>query len=680
MKRSSVGMRLTIFFLLSAMRTFAQDYWYQDNFWGNNGTGDRQFNSPQGIAVDTNGLVYVADTSNHRIQVFQSDGTFVRKWGSSGTGDSQFSSPSSISVGPTGLVFVSDTGNHRIQIFQSDGTFVRKWGSSGTASSQFNSPNGIAVDTNGIVYVVDSNNHRIQVFQSDGTFVRKWGSNGSGDGQFNNPFGIAVSGNGSIVVTDRSNARIQVFQSDGTFVRKWGSSGRGTGQFQDIFGVAVGKNNLIYSTDAYYYYIWAGSIYHSRIQVFDSNGVYLWSWGSWGSGVGQFQYAYNLAIGTNGFPYVADTSNHRIQVIRGGYRTPSIGVPFATVMTVTQRVGTAYADIDYMIWDDDSPTVKVGALGWANGTISLDTIVRLSTLLESTSNNLGENITVKVPHRITWDAGADWKVSSGNIKFDILANDGRPMIDFHFITVPANGADAELEIERFPMKESDFQNCWYWLIATRDPAIDFRTNKVYGVSGAYENRLLAQSSGTTDDGRAFLCERLNVRLATVAEVSRARAGSTATTNSWGVLYYATDRRSTRNEIGFDTGYVQGAGAWYAVPLTLIFNPASATKMRGSSFSTTASVISIPLGCWVNRLAWDMNDDGINDIFWNRIDTNSDGLINENDAAPNYSLTLTWAQMAAYPDLQSVGLHGIKLSVTDNLDVIKSGYFWLRISP
>jgi DNA-binding beta-propeller fold protein YncE len=90
--------------------------------WGSSGSGDGQFNHPYGVAIDTSNNVYVADTDNHRIQKFTSDGTFLTEWGSDGAlygglGEGLFWGPSGVAVDSFGNVYVADTGNHRIQKF-----------------------------------------------------------------------------------------------------------------------------------------------------------------------------------------------------------------------------------------------------------------------------------------------------------------------------------------------------------------------------------------------------------------------------------------------------------------------------------------------------------------------------------------------------------------------------------
>ena len=89
------------------------------------GGGNRRFRNPRGIALDRAGNVYVADTGNHRVQVFSDDGAFLRKWGSMGSGDAQFSSPDGIALDIVGNVYVADTGNDRVQVFSPTGEFLR---------------------------------------------------------------------------------------------------------------------------------------------------------------------------------------------------------------------------------------------------------------------------------------------------------------------------------------------------------------------------------------------------------------------------------------------------------------------------------------------------------------------------------------------------------------------------
>ncbi|MEE2928072.1 MAG: 6-bladed beta-propeller [Chloroflexota bacterium] len=185
--------------------------------WGTSGDGDGQFYNAEGIAVDGAGNVYVTDWGRERVQKFTSNGGFLLYLGTEGTGagrgtgDGQFHNPKGISVDRAGNVYVAETINHRVQVFDSNGRFLRKWGSEGSGDGQFNRPTGIAIDRAGNVYVADRDNHRVQVFDSNGRFQRKWGSEGSGNGQFDRPRYVAVDGAWNVYVSDSGNHRVQVF-------------------------------------------------------------------------------------------------------------------------------------------------------------------------------------------------------------------------------------------------------------------------------------------------------------------------------------------------------------------------------------------------------------------------------------------------------------------------------------
>ncbi|MBF0564727.1 MAG: hypothetical protein HQK89_05745 [Nitrospirae bacterium] len=269
--------------------------------WGSQGNGDGQFYQPFGIAVDSSGNVYVADTSNNRIQKFNSSGQFVAKWGSSGTGDGQFYLPEGIAVDSSGNVYVADTYNERIQKFSSSGQFIAKWGSQGNGDGQFYQPFGIAVDSSGNVYVADYINNRIQKFGSSGLFIAKWGSTGTDDGQFEYPKGIAIDSSGNVYVVDSGNNRIQKFSSSGLFIAKWGSTGTDDGQFYWSTGIAVDNSGNVYVAE------------HNRVQKFSSSGLFIAKWGSFGSGDGQFYQPFGIAVDSSGNVYVADYINNRIQ-------------------------------------------------------------------------------------------------------------------------------------------------------------------------------------------------------------------------------------------------------------------------------------------------------------------------------------------------------------------------------
>ncbi len=262
--------------------------------------GAGEFNRPRGIYADGSGKMYVVDTENHRIQVFDSEGKFLIMFGSYGSGDGQFNNPNGVAVDGSGKIYVADTVNHRVQAFDNEGNFLMKFGSYGSGEGQFNNPKGVAVDGNGKIYVADTSNRRVQIFDNEGNFLMKFGSYGSGDGQFNDPNGIAVDGNGKIYVADTTNRRVQVFGNEGDFLMKFNSHHSGLFVIGYPYGISVDGNGKIYVTYAA----------DNRIEVFDSDGIFLMEFGD----SGQFNYAYGVSVDDDGKIYVADTFNYRIQL------------------------------------------------------------------------------------------------------------------------------------------------------------------------------------------------------------------------------------------------------------------------------------------------------------------------------------------------------------------------------
>ena len=325
----------------ASMRLGIQSQYTFNSAWGDGG----KLNAPQGIAVDSSGNIYVADTSNNRIQKLNSSGNYLSGLGSYGSGNGQFNNPQGVTLDSSGNIYVADTNNRRIQKFDSSGTF--QWwlgydgstigthtsgtGSYGTGNGKFSSANSVAIDSSGNIYVTDTSNNRIQKFDSSGTFQWWLGyngstigthtsgtaSSGSGNGQFNSPSKIILDSSGNIYVADASNYRIQKFDSSGTF--QWwlgydgstigthtsgtGHSGSGIGQFNSPYGITIDSLGKIYLVDKN----------NSRIQMFDSNGVYLSQFGSLSGAEGQLAYPSDVALDSSGNIYVADTGVNRIQ-------------------------------------------------------------------------------------------------------------------------------------------------------------------------------------------------------------------------------------------------------------------------------------------------------------------------------------------------------------------------------
>jgi len=213
---------------------------------------------------------------------------FVRAIGSEGAGDGQFNRTyGGVAFDGEGNLVVSDYRNCRIQVLRYiDGVHLRTIGSRGAGNGQFNEPWGIAFDGAGHIIVSESSGHRVQVLRySGGAHVRTIGSYGSGNGQFTYPNGVAVDGEGNIAVYDSGNCRVQVHRlSDGAYMRTIGSRGSGNGQFGGC-GLSLGACGGV-AFDSEGNLVVADSCNH-RVQVLRySDGTHLRTIGSEGAGAG----------------------------------------------------------------------------------------------------------------------------------------------------------------------------------------------------------------------------------------------------------------------------------------------------------------------------------------------------------------------------------------------------------
>jgi len=168
-----------------------------------------------GVAVGSDGNIFVSDNYNRDIQKFSPNGQFLLRWGTQGAGPGQFLTVGGIAADHTGRLYAIDAGgaasNHRVEVFDLNGNFLFQFGSYGSGPGQFQSLGDIAVDASGYVYVSDQDLRRVQEFGPDGRFIAVLGAEGIGDGQFQVPYGIGTDAQGDVYVCDDSYSRIEKF-------------------------------------------------------------------------------------------------------------------------------------------------------------------------------------------------------------------------------------------------------------------------------------------------------------------------------------------------------------------------------------------------------------------------------------------------------------------------------------
>src|SRR5262249_29863685 len=184
-------------------------------FQGGKGSGKGQFANPRGLAVDSGGNIFVADTNNGRIEKFSPNGIYITSIGTKG-GYGQLGEPNGIAIDRAGNIYVAEVSHHRVQKLAPDGSLIDEW------APGLYGPRRIAIGTDDSIYVVDQGRTRMVKFDPNGQVLAAWGSSGSGDGQFRDHTSVAVDPTtNTVYVADPINSRIQVFDSEGNFLSKW---------------------------------------------------------------------------------------------------------------------------------------------------------------------------------------------------------------------------------------------------------------------------------------------------------------------------------------------------------------------------------------------------------------------------------------------------------------------------
>jgi uncharacterized protein (TIGR03663 family) len=266
-------------------------------------------NMPRGIALAPNGSIYVADTGNSRILRLDGSGNVLASWGSrSPDGEvpparGTFNEPWGVATDTRGSVYVADTWNHRIQKFDADGNFKQAWGTFGQTLDSPDylwGPRGIATAPDGRVYVTDTGNKRVMVFDADGKFLQTFGN--QGDSRLDEPVGIAVGGDGSVYVADTWNMQVVVFSADGNLITKWPVQGWTSDSLDNKPYIAVDAQDRVYITAPEGY----------RVLVFSSSGTPLAAFGQYGPEDDAFGLPVGIATDPEGTVWIVDTGNNRL--------------------------------------------------------------------------------------------------------------------------------------------------------------------------------------------------------------------------------------------------------------------------------------------------------------------------------------------------------------------------------
>ena len=203
---------------------------------------------PTGIAVNSKGVIAIADAENNCILICDKEGKIVRQVGCNGENPGQLSGPADVTFINDDEILVAEQFNHRVQQFnvQSAQNFVNSFGRYGNEDGNFADPAGICMDNKGHVIVTEFENHRAQVLTRNGIPMMKFGD--SGLEKLDHPVGCVCYKN-MFIVADSGNSCLKVFNSSGNFLRKIAERGNEDGKFLKPYGVCVDQHGNILVSD-----------------------------------------------------------------------------------------------------------------------------------------------------------------------------------------------------------------------------------------------------------------------------------------------------------------------------------------------------------------------------------------------------------------------------------------------
>jgi sugar lactone lactonase YvrE len=323
---------LIIAFLILPAISFGFEQVEFSSKFGQRGSGPGQLNEPTDLAIDSEGIIYVADQGNKKVHVLGKDGRTIATWQSRAVDRWKLGKPTGIAVFEN-RVYVTDSYNDKVLIFFKNGKFVDEFGGSGSGPKEFSKPHGICVHQ-GVVYVADTGNDRVQKFSLDGIYLGSIGKKGDGIGEMRSPTDVAVDAKGYIYVSEADNDRIGVFLQSGHHYRYYY-------EIKNPTSVAVDDSGFFVADAGNY-----------KIKKFNLESRMLLSFGTKGNGNAQFRSLAGIALDNDGNIVVLDTERNDIQVFSPEKKF-HIGHDTVTPPTSVKWVNNIKANVTDMVWRKD---------------------------------------------------------------------------------------------------------------------------------------------------------------------------------------------------------------------------------------------------------------------------------------------------------------------------------------
>ena len=255
---------------------------------------------PYSVAFDTEQHLLVTESGGQAVKVFKKDGPSMEM---KEFAKHKIESPTGLALDTDGNIYIANVSSHTVSKYNREGQCIKVVGREGSRSGEFSHPSGLAVIDQKL-YICDRNNSRIQVFSCDLEFLQSFGSHGTQNGELHWPYEVVEGEGGLVYVTDCDNDRVQTFDREGHFVHAFNTRGGGRSSLKRPVGACLGRDHLLYVTE----------YTHHCVSVFHPDGEYIGSFGNYGCKKGDFCYPVGITIDLDGFVYVCDQGNNRIQV------------------------------------------------------------------------------------------------------------------------------------------------------------------------------------------------------------------------------------------------------------------------------------------------------------------------------------------------------------------------------
>ena len=255
---------------------------------------------PNTMAHDPSGRIWVAQPDRDRFAIFKPDGTFVEFWGEPGSGPGQLDlrrhangdGYGAIAFASDGSFYILDVGNERVEHFDAQRHFVGAWGAFGLNPGQFNDPVGIVVTRDGRIHVLDDVRGVIETYDSSGTVLGSFPAFVGASSGFNAANSLATDAVGNLYVSDIQPSQVERFDPAGNLTMTYGSPGTGPGQFSEQpGGMVVDSRGRLFINQGP-----TRDAAAPGVLVFDPDGTYVDGFGSVGPGDAELRWPTGMLL------------------------------------------------------------------------------------------------------------------------------------------------------------------------------------------------------------------------------------------------------------------------------------------------------------------------------------------------------------------------------------------------